>query len=187
MKKTLFLFALFPLYAKAQTISKALNPTGFSMSYAPGITLNNSTSATTVYLDSIPAGTFTPGRKYEFNIYGSITTPATLAPTLTLTVSLGSSSVTLISGAVLGISQTKKPFRVHVTTSSYSLSSQFIYIEVLSDNTGIVFGSTYLAKSQALSEDLNTTKAMKVTAQFSSAVNLATTWFYIDNVYKENF
>ena len=178
---------LLPILLKAQTISKALNPTGLSMSYAPGITLNNTTTLTNVYVDTILANTFTPGRKYEFTLYCSLSTPLTLAPTISINVILGSTSLNITSAAVLGASLTKKTFKIHVVTFANSSNSQYMFVELMSDNSAMVLGANYYSKSGTMAEDLTINQPMKVTAQFSSAVGLGSTFLYIDNAYKDNF
>jgi hypothetical protein len=149
--------------------SRYLTPSGMNINMVPVTTsVTNSTTETTIFVDTIRASTLGVSKSLLLDAYGTITSLLT-PPTVTIKIYVGSTVVATYSSLIINASVTSAPFHINfLMTNNNSASSQFCYGE-LRPNTAISFTST---SPNFTTATINTTtdQYLKVTAQFATAV-----------------
>jgi len=148
---------------------------GFASSLTANSSLSNSTVETTLFSQTISGGKMGTSKALKFTLYCSLTTPALAVPTLTVKVKLGSTSLTVMSGLSLAISQTNAPFNVTgLIVNKSAPNAQFTFSQIIQQSASIPLVLTSALADADWTVDTTTDQLFAVTAQFGS-LNATTT------------
>lgn len=166
MKKLLFLLIL-PLCAFGQS-SSLVSPMGNIASVSPGITINQSSSATVFYSEAIPAGVFIPNRWYHLKMAFKLTTPAVSIPGINVTFQYGSSTFNLMSSAALLGGVTNGLFLIDFWMVSTSMTTQIPYATITQPNgTLVTLGTSAITPVGAFTTNAANSNNLTCTIQFT--------------------
>lgn len=162
----LLLFISANVYAQN---TRYLTPSGMNISMSAVTSVTNSTTETTIFVDTIRANTMGLSKTLTLDAYGAIT--SLLAPPLaTIRVYMGTTVVAIFSNLVINASVTLAPFHINfVMVNNNSASSQFCYGE-FRPNTAISLTSTtpYFAINTI---STTTDQYISVTVQYATVVS----------------
>lgn len=140
---------------------------GYSVADYTSATLSSSTVETTLFTQTIVAGSMGIAKELNFRIICTLTT-VLAPPTLTIKMKFGASTLTVMSGLTLSTSLTSSPFIIEgVIANVGSSTAQIVYAKLTQASSTIL-----LAQPMAYADwtiDTTTDQTFSVTAQFGSS------------------
>lgn len=146
---------------------------GFAAAQNTNTSLTNTATNTAMYSQVLKAGSMGVSKEMNFKFICLLTTGAVLAPTLNISVSLGSSSLTVASSLALSLSQSARPFIVEgsiINKDSATAQLAWAKITQFSTTLPILLGSSSSMTAADWTEDTTADKTFTVSAQFGSAI-----------------
>lgn len=166
-------------------MTKIANATPGGLSIAEMIAsptpLTNTNTPTALFSAVIPAGYMGISKRARFTLKSTMTTAVSLNPTLTLAVSYGGSSFTIISAATLATSITGGILDIEGEfVNQYATNAQLLTINVVQGTAAIPLVTLGLTSRQRASwtEDSTAQATFAVTATFGTASTNASISYY---------
>lgn len=152
---------------------------GFSVSQNTSGTLTNTNVETTMFTQTMAAGSMGINKEVFFRFICLLTT-GLLPPTITIKVKLGSSVLTVVSTTALSASMTSVPFIVEGSVINQDTTgSQLAWARLTQPSNTLALllsGGTAMAATD-WTEDTTADKNFVITAQFGSSVSSTTLTF----------
>jgi len=168
MKRLLILLFL-PVYCFGQVATK-IQSTTTAYSVATSLAaLTNSTTETTLFSQSLPAGLLGTAKHVYVTFIGQMSSTL-INPTITLKFKYGTGVLTLATGLSINASLTSSPFIIEAEIiAGNSTSSQIAFAKLLNNGSGIFAFPVYLGVG-TWTIDSTTAQNISITAQFNSAL-----------------
>lgn len=146
---------------------------GFASAQNASVALTNTATATTMYSQAISGGNMGTSKEMRFQFICTLTTGA-VAPSLTITIQFGSSTLTVASAIALSLSQTGKPFIVEGSIiNKDSASAQLVWAKITQYDTSLpmlLSTSSAMRADNTWAEDTTVSKTFSIIAQFGTAI-----------------
>lgn len=146
---------------------------GFAAAQNSSVSLTNTAVATTMYSQVIKAFSMGTSKEMNFKFICSLTT-GLVVPTLTITVQLGSSTLTVASTLALATSQAAKPFIVEGSIiNKDAANAQLVWAKITQYDSSLpmlLASSSAMNANNAWAEDTTVDKTFSIIGQFGTAV-----------------